>query len=87
MYQLCAIWRDDSKEPIKGRVKAYEFVGAFFTCITESDANLALPADLLQSVELRELSAEEEAIPYHESNTFREGDKSPWFAGMGQGKK
>jgi hypothetical protein len=87
MYQLVAIWRDESKEPIKGRVKGYEFVGAFFTCITEADANLALPADLLQSVELRQLSVEEEAIPYHESNTFREGEKSPWFSGMGVTKK
>ena len=83
MYQLIAIWRDESREPMKGRVKTFEFTGGFFTAFTEQDTFLGIPGDHLQTVELRELSAQEEAIPYHESNTFREGDKSPWFAGMG----
>jgi hypothetical protein len=85
MFSLVAVWRDESKEPIKGRVKSYEFVGSFFVTVTESDAVLSIPHDILQTVELRELT-EEEAKNYQESNTFREGEKSPWFAGMGATK-
>lgn len=83
MYQLIAIWRDESKEPIKGRIKTFEFAGGFFTMVTEQDTTVGIPGDQLLTVEMRQLSEEEEAIPYHESNTFREGEKSPWFSGMG----
>jgi hypothetical protein len=80
---MVAIWRDESKEPMEGRIRAYEFTGGFFVLIAEDGHTLSIPGDILQTVELRELTAEDEKSGYKPDNTFREGENSPWFPGMG----
>ena len=86
MYNIILIWRDESREPMKGRVQSNWFTGNFCVMVAEDGHTLAIPSDLIQTVELRGLTEEEEKQGYRPETTFREGDKSPWFGGMGPPK-